>query len=378
MIVLNKRTIIICTELRFLRLFLFDHLKEMRKTTEILIIASDTYAEINQFSEYQVKVVNIARKIELKQDLLILIILFFNILRFRPQQVISLMPKSGLLSAIASFIARVPVRVHIFTGQVWATEKNYLKKLILVFCDKLIAKLSTKLLCDGHSQAKFLTRAGIVDAQKIITPRHGSISGVSVSADDGIMLRKYVCAKHGQAKEEIVFLFLGRLCYDKGIEEVVDCIRHFKGDEKQRKRFKFIFAGQDEDRYGETLKSLQQENITISVLGFVTDPAGLLEQSDFLLLPSHREGFGNVVLEAYKYGCIPIVSNIYGLRDAYVKGQTAISFSHHEASALSRIIIAIGNDAFNRVELASNGYKFLLKSFLTEDVVSAWMKEFGE
>lgn len=374
---MKKRVIIVCTELRFLRLFLYQHLHELKKSSDLYIIASDNYGEAKYFSDFDVKVINISRKISLIKDALALLRILTILFRIRPQKVISIMPKAGLLSAISSFLLRVPDRLHIFTGQVWVTEKLIWKKAILSICDKVIAKLSTQILTDGHTQSKFLVRAGIVPHSKVSTPRYGSIAGVSLTDEDTAKVKEFIITKHAGGKKEVVFLFLGRLCVDKGLKQIIDSIVELKYKNVQNFELKFLFAGQDEEDYGPTLQSLQQKNVRIRVLGFVHDPSELLKEADFLLLPSLREGFGNVVLEAYKYGCIPIVSNIYGLRDAYIKNRTAIMFSRHKKQGLTEVILSIIENKYDRSDLSFGGYQFLKERFDSKSVVKSWMKELG-
>ena len=80
--------------------------------------------------------------------------------------IVSITPKAGLLSSIVSFSLNVKIRVHIFTGQVWANKKNFFIKTLLLNFDKLISLLSTHLLIDSYSQKNFLIKHGIIKNNK--------------------------------------------------------------------------------------------------------------------------------------------------------------------------------------------------------------------
>src|SRR5690606_34564479 len=101
---------------------------------------------------------------------------------FRLEQfdlVLSLTPKGGLLAMLAGRISRTPVRVHIFTGQVWATRSGVLRA-VLKAADRLIAACATRALVDSESQREFLIREGIIEASKVHVLANGSVSGVDL------------------------------------------------------------------------------------------------------------------------------------------------------------------------------------------------------
>ena len=91
----------------------------------------------------------------------------------------SLTPKAGLLTMLAAFLSRVPVRIHIFTGQVWVTRKGFGRSLLKAL-DRLIAMLATPVLADSHSQRRFLIAEGVVSENRIQVLADGFICGVEM------------------------------------------------------------------------------------------------------------------------------------------------------------------------------------------------------
>ena len=101
--------------------------------------------------------VEIARNINILMDIKSLIDLYLIFKLNKYDIVHSSTPKAGLLTAISAFLARVPVRMHTFTGQRWATKKGFIRKLLMLF-DKIVCQLNTELFADSQSQIDFLVK----------------------------------------------------------------------------------------------------------------------------------------------------------------------------------------------------------------------------
>ncbi|MBM3560619.1 MAG: glycosyltransferase family 4 protein [Alphaproteobacteria bacterium] len=80
--------------------------------------------------------------------------------RARFDLVHSVTPKAGLLAALTGFLARVPVRIHTFTGQVWATRAGF-GRWLLKRIDALTAAACTHVLADSGSQRDFLVAEAV-------------------------------------------------------------------------------------------------------------------------------------------------------------------------------------------------------------------------
>ena len=146
-----------------LRVYLSPHLRRISSETELTLVA-DKVSELNKHnlpSDIYLKNIKISRKINLLEDLISLFLLFqfFKNKKFRC--VHSIMPKAGLLSMLAAWLAGVPIRVHTFTGQVWATRHGA-SRFLLLFLDYLTASLATHVLADSPSQRQFLIQHGVV------------------------------------------------------------------------------------------------------------------------------------------------------------------------------------------------------------------------
>lgn len=235
---------------------------------------------------------------------------FFSVQKF--DAIHSVTPKAGLLSQISGFFARVPLRFHTFTGQVWVT-KTGLARWGLKQLDKVIAALSTFALVDSPSQREFLLTEKVVSQANSAVLADGSISGVSLtkyqfSADMRQQLRK----QYQLSQDDFVCLFVGRLNKEKGIAELLSAFKQLDPELIKSTRAKLFVLGSDEDNIAPSFEQVDN----LHYLGFKTNVSDYYSFADVLCLPSHREGFGNVVIEAAACGLPTIASNIYGLSDA--------------------------------------------------------------
>ncbi len=219
------------------------------------------------------------------------------------------------MTALASFIVRTPIRIHWYTGQLWARSIG-ISRIFFKLIDKLIFSLSCKVLIDSHSQRDFLIKEKIVSKKNAFVLHKGSVGGVNISRfkyneKRRIKLRKF----YSIDKNSFIFLYLGRINKEKGIVELT---RAFKEIENNKNIF-LVFVGALEDK---NFKSLFRNNKKILYFDFTEKPEDWFSFSDILCLPSHREGFGTVVIEAASCGTPSLCSNIYGLKDAIVNNKT--------------------------------------------------------
>ena len=240
----------------------------------------------------------------------------------------------------ASWMARVPVRIHTFTGQVWAT-KTGVKKTIFKLIDKVTAKMSTKVLVDSNSQREFLLDCGVVSSDKSLVLAEGSLSGVDTNrffpdADR----RDKIRATLRTSKNTFVLLFVGRLKKEKGIYELVEAFCEAK---QSCTNLELWLVGPDEESMTESMIAIDG----IKLKGFTGVPEHYMCAADVLCLPSYREGFGSVVIEAAACGIPTIGSNIYGLTDAIVDGGTGVLVPPKDKTSLTKSIVSLYNDREN-------------------------------
>jgi glycosyltransferase involved in cell wall biosynthesis len=309
--------------------------------------------------------INIARNPDVFSDAKSLWKLFLFFRKERFDIVHSFTPKAGLLTQIGSFFARSPIRFHTFTGQVWATRTG-IARTLLKQLDKVTATLATFCLVDSTSQQNFLIKENIVTPVNSRVLANGSISGINInkfSFDQET--RQRLRDEHKVNEDEFIFLYVGRLKKEKGIPELINGFTAIKTE----KCIKLFIIGSDE----ENLAHLFENHSNIEYIGFKTNISEYYSFADTLCLPSHREGFGNVIIEAAACNLPAIASNIYGLCDAVEDGYSGLLHEvKNENSITSSMEKMVNNeiglnkmrkDARMRVEEIFDE-KHLLKEFL--------------
>lgn len=264
-----------------------------------------------------IKDIPIKREINLLSDLRVLFLLVRFFYKSRFSLVHSVSPKAGLLAMLASYMAIVPVRLHTFTGQVWSTRRG-VKRALLRWLDWMIDSLATKSIVDSHSQRNFLIRNKVITPSSSIVLGYGSISGVDLNHFKvDLVSRKKIRCKLEVSDSTVVFLFLGRLKKEKGILELVEA---FSRVHQNLRNTALWIVGPDEEQLYLKVKEIKG----VSLVPFSNTPEKYMAAADVLCLPSYREGFGNVVIEAAACEIPSIGSNIYGLNDAIVDGETGV------------------------------------------------------
>lgn len=158
--------------------FLKTHLIGLSSRYEVTLIVNTNNPFFLKKYGLKIKVIpiNILRKINFFSDIFCLFTLIKIFYEAKPNAVHSITPKAGLLGMLAAYLACVPLRIHTFTGQVWANKKGF-TRLTLKAIDFLIAKLSTYNIVDSPSQEKFLIQNNILNQKKSIVFGSGSVSG---------------------------------------------------------------------------------------------------------------------------------------------------------------------------------------------------------
>lgn len=269
--------------------------------------------------------VNIERKISLLKDFFSLFYLTRIFLKEDFDILHSATPKAGLLCAVAGFISRKPIRLHTFTGQPWVTMRG-VNRLVLKACDKIIAVLNTHCYADSHSQMEFLISNRIISRAKISVLGEGSIAGIDLKRFNPL---RYGVQANRSLKDELnltetnkVILFVGRIARDKGIAELLTAFTKVSSKDKDAV---LVLVGPFEQE-GKSIVDSISENVRqyIRLVGYCEEPEKYMAIADILCLPSYREGFGTVIIEAGAMGVPSVGTDIYGLSDAIQNGVTGI------------------------------------------------------
>lgn len=353
--------------------FLSQHILALARKHSVSIAlngaAQDLRAELRQTPIHRFCIV---RKIAPFRDLIALISLWNLFRRERFDVIHSMSPKAGLLASVAGFLAGVPVRIHWFTGQVWATKRG-LMRILLKTMDKITSRCATHLLSDSHSQAKFLTTEKVTSAGKIQVLASGSTCGVDIlrfhpDLETGNKIR----AAHGIPDEATIALFVGRMQPEKGIRELCAA---FLAAAQSCPDLHLMLVGPDEAGMKKYIQAeLAEVSKNLHWIGLTDRPEEYMAASDFLVIPSYREGFGSVVIEAAACGIPSIGTSIYGLSDAIIDGETGSLIPVGSAKALEDAILRLSTDAVKRMRMGERALTRVLTHFRQDMLVEALLK----
>lgn len=228
---------------------------------------------------------------------------------------------AGLYASIAAWMAHVPVRIFCQWGIPY-TDYTGMKLKFFKFMEYFTCLLSTSVQPDSHLNREWAIKEGLFKPKKGVVLGKGSAQGVSLKRFD--IQKKTIwreeIRKQYQIPENVkVFCFVGRIVPQKGVNELMEAfIRIDRND-----TYLFILGAPDE------INSLDQELLTkikkkknVVFTGAVSDPERYVAASDYLVLPSYREGFPNTILEAGALGIPSIVTRINGMIDLIVEGKT--------------------------------------------------------
>ncbi len=319
--------------------------------------------------------IDINRKTSLISDCLALIALCRFFLSYKPDIVHSIMPKAGLLTALAGVICRVPIRIHTFTGQTWVAREG-LARYFYYMLDRLINSLNTVCLADSFSQSAFLLDNKISNSGQLLPVlSKGSLSGVDVTRFNLSSLTEpanQLRANLGIGKEHFVFAFIARKTHDKG---AVDVLKAFSSVSAASKGARLLFVGPDEDGEIERLHKTNPELfVNVIDVGHVSNHEVYLAITDVLCLPSYREGFGSIVIDAAAMGVPTIGSCIPGLTDSVVDKQTGMLFSAGNLDEMIKLMLAFVENPQMRQTMGSCA-KARVDEFFTADRLYAALKE---
>ena len=306
----------------------------------------------------------IKRNFNFIYDLYCLVKLFIILSNIRPHITHSLMAKGGLLSSIASLLAGVKFRIHTFTGQVWA-KKRGLKKFFLIIIDKIICKLNSDCLTDSQSQSEYLFKHGVKKFKKPLKfILNGSISGVDlkrfVEIDNNI--KDSLRLKYKINKNDFVITYIARKSVDKGC---MDMLTIYKNLIQSGNKLKLFFIGPDESN--DEIQKFYSKNLslkkTIIDLGFVHNHQDYLSISNILCLPSYREGFGSIVIDAAAAEVPSIGYKIPGLVDSIVENETGFLVQPGDINDFVNKICELKLNNKSLEYFKSNAFKYAKTSY---------------
>lgn len=298
-------------------------LKKMSEEYDVIALASPGI-EMNMIREREgvrTEAIPIERRPSIFKDVqsLFRLIAFFR--KEKPDVVHSISAKAGLLCMVAAKVARVPHRVHSFTGLAFPTAKG-LKRFILVITEKITCACGNHLLPEGEGVKRDLINNHITK-KKLRIIGNGNIRGVDLSYYDRTDEVESVVGSIRKS-DLFTFVFVGRLVRDKGVNELIAAMVLVHKKYPQTRLL--LVGGYDDGKDPLAPSTIELINTCgfIENVGLQKDVRPYLAASDCFVLPSYREGFPNSVIEAGAMGLPSIVTDINGSNEIIIKGENGV------------------------------------------------------
>ena len=354
--------------------FLKDQIACLSELYDVYLVAN--YSDKSEIAGLKLtgsKRIQIERRPNIKADLKALKELqrYFEEMNFACVQ--SQASKPSLLMAIAAKRAKVPVRIRIFTGQIWCNMTG-LKRQFYKATDRLTVRNNTHLLADGKPQMEYLIEQGIVKRDKSKVLGNGSICGVDMSMFNPTdEVRDEVRKELGYNDQNVVYTFLGRLKREKGIKEILSAFNKLVSENAYAR---LLLIGRDEENCHDWMTDYSnlKEGENVVFYGYTKEPFKMLQAGDVYVLPSYREGFGMSVLEASCMKLPVICSDTYGMADTFVDGETGLKCKVRDDVTLYECMKKLYGDKDMRMKMGAAGRNRVAEEFPKELVTSAWLE----
>ncbi|MXV39151.1 glycosyltransferase [Flavobacteriaceae bacterium Ap0902] len=319
----------------------------------------------------------LTRSITPFKDLSSLIKLIKYFRKVKPTIVHTHTPKAGTTGMIAAWITGVPIRLHTVAGLPLLETKGF-RKLLLKTVEKITYACATNVLPNSNGLKDIILKEKFTKEKKLYIIGTGSSNGIDTSYfDPALYDQEYkieLRSKLGISEDDFVFIYVGRIVKDKGIEELVTA---FKG---LNHRCKLLLIGSKENKLDplnkEVLKEINQ-NKNIIDLGWQKDVRPYLSISEVLTFPSYREGFPNVVLQAGAMQLPSIVSDINGNNEIIENKINGLIIPVKDVGSLENAMLLIQEDIELYRFLKKNTRTFIAQNFERDSIIKA-LKNFYE
>ena len=358
---------------RSLRL-LRGQLRFLNQEFDVAAIANDSgaLAEVAKREGIRTIGVPMRREINLAADCRSLVQLYKIFRCERPYIVHANTPKASLLSMVAAWAARVPHRIYTVTGLRFETTRGVLR-FTLKMMERITCLCATKVIPEGDGVKATLLREHITrkPMEKI---HNGNINGIDLEHYDRTEQVTARAAEIRNGSEEFTFIFIGRMVRDKGINELVAAFARLNRDIPATK---LLLVGKFEDELDPILpetKRMIENNPNIEFVGYQNDVRPYLAAANVAVLPSYREGFPNVVMQAGAMGLAQIVTDINGCNEIIIDGRNGVIIPKQNEQALYDAMRKLATDKDLTSKMADSARELIASRYRQQEVWEATLK----
>lgn len=314
-------------------------LKFMGQYYEVVGISSGKNLQEQIEREQQIRTIDVAmtRTISPIKDIASVWKLYKIFKEEKPFIVHTHTPKAGTVGMLASKLAGVKHRLHTVAG-LPLMEASGAKRVLLDFVEKLTYSWATKVYPNSNGLKEIILSSRFTSPSKVKVIGHGSSNGV----DTGFYHPEYYSEAEkkqrrlhlGIPENHFIYLFVGRVVKDKGINELVSA---FAALNQQHPNTTLLMVGGYEKELDplnpETEKAIENHKNIVQT-GADPEVRPYYSIANVLVFPSYREGFPNTVMEASAMGLASIVSDINGCNEIIKQGENGLIIPPKDEKAL--------------------------------------------
>jgi len=327
--------------------------------------SSKEFLELSEKLGYIPFEVEITRNISPLKDLKAIFKIYKYIKKHKIDKVVGHTPKGGMVAMIASFFANVSERVYFRHGIIYETSKGF-KRFLLKNIDAITGGFATVVVCVSRSVKERSEKDKLNDPKKNIILGLGTCNGIDTEgkfnpekADFSRVdeIRQYLKIN---ADDKIIG-YVGRIVKDKGIEELIEAWKIIK---PQFPKVKLLLVGpiEEKDSISEEAKNIISSDESILFTDFVLDSAPYFSLMDIFILPTYREGFPTVSLEASSMEIPVIITKATGCTESIIENKTGVFITHDPKDIAEKITFYLNNDQIAK-EHGKNGRDFVRSNF---------------
>lgn len=322
----------------------------------------------------------IKREISLKDDLVSLFRIWRLMCQIRPNVSSVGTPKAGMLGGIAGWLARVPCRVYTLHGLRVETARGF-KRAVLIRAEQLACSTAHRVISVSSTLRQRAIELGLVAPEKIVVLGSGSSNGVVA---ERFRMTEKVKQETRKLRNNLqipdgapVVGFVGRFTRDKGIAELFTAFCSLR---MQYPELRLLLVGEfeDGDPVPADLRAQIEGDTSIVRPGFVADVAPYYHLMDVLVLPTYREGFPNVPLEAQAAGVPVVTTTATGAVESVIPEQTGLLVPVGDSRALAEAVRRLLDDPALRERMGRAGQEWVAREFQPEKVWQALLHEYEQ
>jgi glycosyltransferase involved in cell wall biosynthesis len=322
----------------------------------------------------RIRALRMTRDISPLSDLVALFSWVWVCLAERPSLLVSATPKASLLSLLAAWTTRVERRLYCLVGLRLEGEQGTRRRL-LTFMEKVTSWASTEVVANSPSLAARYAELHLAARGKLRQTRPGSDHGVDTDYFSPRLPDLSLATALGVDRSVPVVGLVGRLTRDKGVETLIEAMGLLQADGIACQLL--VVGAQNEPDSAAFLDTLRSMGDSVVAVGAVEDVRPYFALMDIHVLPSLREGFPNVVLEASAMGLPTVATDATGAIDSVKDGVTGLLVKRQDPRGLASAITTLLSDPTLAGQLGAEARRWVVAEFQPEPVVRTLLA-FGE